>query len=137
MRGAGENGNASSTDKSNDLARRLRHRIIDLARKAGKIGLTINEAEAQIDDHKAHSVSPRFAELLREGLLVRVIIYRGKPTKRFRNGVPRYVTRYDEVTRRAVNVHWAPDFAPSSEPSGTDLMRNIFTDPIQNDLVGD
>ena len=107
--------NADNANKSGDLAARLRRRIIDLARKAGRVGLTINEAEEEIDDHKGHSVSPRFAELVNRGLLIRVLIRDGKPTKRFPNGALRHVKRYDERTRRNVTVHWAPEFAPSPE----------------------
>jgi hypothetical protein len=103
-----------SANKSEELAARLRRRIIDLARRSGKVGLSINEAEEQIDDHKGHSVSPRFAGLVKQGVLVRLLIGRGKPTRRFPNGVPRYVTRYDQKTRRNVNVHWVPEFAPAS-----------------------
>jgi hypothetical protein len=105
-----------SAIKSEQLAGRLRSRIIDLARKAGRKGLTINEAERQIEDHKGHSVSPRFAELVKQGSLVRVLIDRGKPTRRFLAGVPRYVKRHDEMTQRDVTVHWVPEFAPA--PSG-------------------
>src|SRR5438034_81723 len=59
-----------SLNKSQQLASRLRERILDLARKAGRKGLTINEAERQIGDHKGHSVSPRFSELLKRATLV-------------------------------------------------------------------
>ena len=106
---------AENANKSEELAARLRRRIIDLAHKAGRVGLTINDAEEQIDDHKGHSVSPRFAELANRGALVRVLIGRGKPTKRFPSGAPRHFKRYDDRTHRSVIVHWAPGFAPSSE----------------------
>ncbi len=106
---------AESANKSQDLAVRLRRRIIDLARKAGKVGLTINQAEEQIDDHKVSSVSPRFSELVNRGALVRVVIGRDEPTKQFPNGAPRHFKRYDETTHRNVIVHWTPEFAPSPE----------------------
>src|SRR5580765_3340359 len=95
-----------SLNKSEELATHLRERILDLARKAGRNGLTINEAERQIGDHKGHSVSPRFSELVRQGALVRVLVDPGQRTKR-----PRCVTRYDEETARDVNVHWIPEYA--------------------------
>ena len=106
---------AESINKSERLASRLRVRIIELVRKAGKDGLTINEAERQIDDHKGQSISPRFAELVRQGVLVRVLTGRDKPTKRSPNGVTRYRTRFDDETQRNVTVHWVPEFAPSPE----------------------
>jgi hypothetical protein len=105
-----------SANKSEQLAERLRGRILDLVRKAGTDGLTINEAERQIEDHKGHSVSPRFSELFKQGALVRILLGRGTPTRRFPLGSPRYFTRYDEETRRNVTVHWAPEFTPA--PSG-------------------
>lgn len=107
---------AESANKSEELASRLRGRIIALARKAGENGLTINEAEREIEDHKGHSVSPRFAELIKRGHLIRLLIGYGPSTKHFPRGSPRYFTRYDEVTRRNVTVHWAPESAPA--PSG-------------------
>jgi hypothetical protein len=104
---------AESARKSGRLATRLRDRIVNLARKAGAQGLTINDAERTISDHKSQSVSPRFAELVARGALVRVPIEPGRPTKRFPFGMPRCVRRYDEQTRRKVIVHWAPEFAPA------------------------
>jgi hypothetical protein len=94
------------------LAAKLRARIIALAREAAYEGLTINEAERNITEHKNHSVSPRFAELVRKGVLVRVVIGWSEPTPRFPKGRPIYQTRWDEQTRREVYVHWLPEFAP-------------------------
>jgi hypothetical protein len=108
-----------SSDKSRKLAERLSHRIPELARRAGKKGITINEAERQISDHKSHSVSPRFSELVQNGVLVRILVDHGRPTKRFPHGVPRYLTRYDEETRRNVTIHWLPEMAPEQTGSGT------------------
>lgn len=102
-----------SARKSQQTAVRLRQLILEFARRAEGRGLTINEAERLIEDHKGHSVSPRFAELVRVGLLVRMVIGRALPTTRFPQGAPRYVTRHDEETRRNVIVHWIPKFAPS------------------------
>jgi hypothetical protein len=113
----GNTGNAEtsidSLKKSEELSTRLRERILDLARKAGRNGLTINEAERQIGDHKGHSVSPRFSELVRQGALVRVPVDHGRPTKHC--GVSRWVTRYDEETGRSVTLHWIPACAPAPE----------------------
>ena len=102
-----------SAKESQQIAARLRQQILDLARKAQNRGLTINEAERLINNHKGHSISPRFAELVRRGLLIRILIGRTRPTKRSPHGAPRYVTRFDPETRRNVNVHWVPEFAPS------------------------
>jgi len=96
------------------LAQRLRERIVSLARVAGPKGITINEAERQIQDHKGHSVSPRFVGLVNSGVLVRVFVGYGAPTKRFPKGAPRYRTRHDEETRRNVTIHWLPEFAPAA-----------------------
>ena len=101
-----------SARESQQTAAHLRQQILNLARKARERGLTINEAERLINGHKGHSVSPRFAELVRLRLLVRIVIGRTRQTKRFPQGAPRYRTRYDEETRRNVIVHWAPKFAP-------------------------
>jgi hypothetical protein len=103
---------AESAIESQQTAARLRQQILGLARNAQGRGLTINEAALLIDDHKGHSVSPRFAELVRLGLLVRIVIARGMKTLRFPQGAQRYWTRYDEETRRNVIVHWVPEFAP-------------------------
>jgi hypothetical protein len=123
-------GSAVTENKSQQLAARLRGRILDLARTADKVGLTINEAERQIENHKGHSVSPRFAELVKQGYLVRVLVGHGPLTKRFARGSPRFFTRYDEETRRNVNVHWVPEFAPAS----TDL-RDASSDTTSTRLV--
>jgi hypothetical protein len=102
----------ASARESQETAARLRQQILDLARKAQRRGLTINEAERFISNHKGHSISPRFAELVRLGLLVRVVIGLTRPTKRFPHGAERYMTRFDQETRRNVIVHWVPGFAP-------------------------
>ena len=60
-----------SLKESQQLAKRLREQNLDLAREAGSHGITINEAERRIQDHKATSVSPRFAEHVERGALVR------------------------------------------------------------------
>lgn len=110
-----------SLKKSEELATHLRERILDLARRAGRYGLTINEAESEIGDHKGHSVSPRFSELVRRGALVRVPVDHGCPTKRC--GGFRFMTRYDEETGRNVTVHWLPEFAPcDAAVVGADLV---------------
>ncbi len=97
-----------------ELAAKLRTKIVALARAVGAQGLTANEAERAIPEHKGHCVSPRFAELVERGDLVRVLTGYGKPTKRFPGGVPRYVTHFDRETRRDVILHWLPEFAPSA-----------------------
>ena len=109
-----------SAKESQILAGRLRNRILDLARRVGTRGLTISEAERFVDDHKGHSVSPRFAELVRAGALVRIPIEPGRSTRRFPGGIPRYISRRDEQTGREVNVHWLPEFAPVSKHSTID-----------------
>ena len=114
-RNSGLTTSAESLMESEKSAARLRQQIVALARKAGRRGLTINEAERLIDDHKGHSVSPRFAELVRLGLLVRVVVGRCRPTLRFPHGAPKYRTRFDEETLRCVIVHWVPEFAPVTE----------------------
>jgi hypothetical protein len=103
-----------SLKDSQETTARLRQQVLNLAHIARETGITINEAERVIDDHKGHSVSPRFSELVRQGALVRVVIGRTRPTNRFPHGAPRYLTRYDEETRRNVIVHWAPEFAPKT-----------------------
>jgi hypothetical protein len=107
---ASANTSIDSLKKSEHLATRLRGRILDLARKAGREGLTINEAEDQIEDYKGRSISPRFSELVRKGDLVRIPFDDDQPTRH--PGVVRYMTRYDGETRRNVTVHWVPEFAP-------------------------
>jgi hypothetical protein len=103
---------SKSLSKSIDLTGRLQQRILDLARKAAKAGITIGEAERQIDDHKAHSISPRFCELVKRGELRRVPDGLDRPTGRFPHGLPRYLSRCDEQTGRSVTIHWLPEFAP-------------------------
>jgi hypothetical protein len=94
------------------LAARLRARVLAIAGEAREHGVTISEVSAAIPEHRAHSISPRFAELVERGHLVRVLVRRGKSTKRFPGGVPRYTTRWDEQTKRNVIIHWLPEFAP-------------------------
>lgn len=99
------------------LAARLRARVLDIAGEAGAHGVTISEASAAIPQHRPHSISPRFAELVECGYLVRVLVGHGTHTKRFPGGVPRYVTRWDEQTKRNVIVHWSPEFVPTGKPA--------------------
>ena len=102
---------------SEELADRLCDRVIEVARAAGWRGITLSEAAELIPEHKATSITPRFKELLGRGQLVRVRVGTGEPTSRFLNGRPRYVTRFDEQTRRNVLVHWAPEFEPKAMDS--------------------
>ena len=124
-----------SLKKSQELATRLRERIIDLARNAGRNGLTINEAERQIGDHKGHSVSPRFSELVRQGALVRVPVDHGLPTKPRRGS--RFVTRYDEETGRSVNVHWISEYAPTPERNPNNPSTSVVETELSQDEVED
>ncbi len=101
-----------NSDPNTELASRLRARILALARAAGQRGITIGEAEQQIPEHKNASVSPRFAELVARGELIRLLVGYGKPTKRFPGGVPRYLARLDTETKRCVIIHFAPGFEP-------------------------
>lgn len=127
-----------SLRQSAEVSSNLRQRILELAGQAGCDGITISEAERKIDDHKGHSISPRFSELVRKGALVRCLTGRGKPTRSSPLGVPCFITRYDQETRRHVTVHWLPEFAPapngsnsspaSVAPSGLsdrDMERNV------------
>lgn len=99
------------------LAARLRARVLTIAHEAREHGVTIAEASAAIPEHRAHAISPRFAELVERGHLVRVLVGHGMPTKRFPGGVPRYLTRWDEQTKRNVIVHWSPEFVPTGKPA--------------------
>jgi hypothetical protein len=106
-----------SAGKIDNLAAKLRARVLTIASEAREHGVTISEASAAIPEHRAHSISPRFAELVESGHLVRVLVGHGKPTKRFPCGVPRYMTRWDEQTKRNVIIHWVPEFTPIKNPA--------------------
>jgi hypothetical protein len=97
------------------LAARLCARVLAMAGEAREHGVTISEASAAIPEHRAHSISPRFAELVERGHLVRVLVGHGKSTKRLPGGIPRYATRWDEQTKRNVIIHWLPLFAPTKK----------------------
>jgi hypothetical protein len=90
------------------LASKLRAAIVNLAREAGSVGITGNEAERLIPDHKNHSITPRFAELIARGELVRMLLGRSK------KGRPIYLKRYDTITKRDTIVNFAPEFAPKT-----------------------
>jgi len=124
-----------SLKKSEELATRLRERILDLVRKAGRRGLTINEAERQLADHKGHSVSPRFSEILRQGVLVRVLVDHGRPIKR--RGGSRFMTRYDEETSRNVNLHWTPEYVPAPDKGPHDPSTLAGGTELSHDEVED
>lgn len=98
-----------------DLARKLRDRILQLAKAAAWTGITIAEGAEAIPERRASSITPRFSELVERGQLVRTFVGMGKPTKRFPAGRPLYETRLDEQTRKRVLLHWLPEFAPSPE----------------------
>jgi hypothetical protein len=123
-----------SVKRSERLARGLRAQIVRLALAAGPRGLTINEAGWQIRNHKNNSVSPRFSELVKRGALVRVLVGYGRRTKRFPKGIPRYITRYDEETRRNVNVHWVPKFAPAA-PDNSPAPNERTLEPKAKTIV--
>ena len=93
-------------------------RIIALARAAGARGVTQSEVVDALPEYKPGSITPRFARLVRRGLLVRVCIGTSKPTKHCPFGRPRYVTRVDKTTRCRVLVHWVPEFAPAPKENG-------------------
>jgi hypothetical protein len=102
---------AESLQESEQLAARLCDRILELARRAGLRGITANEAEREIDDHKMTSVSPRFSELVKQRKLVRLFLgYRRHGS----HSSKRYFSRFDEDTRRKVTVYWASEFAVSA-----------------------
>jgi hypothetical protein len=112
-----------SIRQSATLALKLRPRIVALARAAGPRGLTINDAQSEIQDHKASSVSARFSELESRGALVRVLVGYDPPTKRYPKGEPRYTRRFDEETKRNVNVYWVPEFAPAAASNERSLYH--------------
>src|SRR5215471_12144684 len=72
------------------------NRILGLARAAGERGVTQAEVVDGMPEYKPGSITPRFARLVRRGLLVRVRIGTGKPTKNCPSGRPLYVTRVDK-----------------------------------------
>lgn len=119
-----------------ELAGKLRARIVQLARAAGRHGVTLSEAAAAIPEHKPASITPRFIELIERAQLVRVRVGTGKPTKRFPAGRPRYVTRFDEQTKRNVLVHWVPEVAPLPEENEPSEQATLFAecDRIQDEL---
>lgn len=104
-----------SADAVGKLAAKLRARILVLAHDAGAFGLTISEAAQRISEHKPWSISPRFAELLRSGALVRHCVG-VKPS-----GRPRYATRFDPLTKKNVLVHWLPKFVADLPESAVQL----------------
>jgi hypothetical protein len=114
---AGLGTSGESVMQSEPLARGLRAQIVVLAREAGTWGITINEAERLIRNHKGHSVSPRFSELVMRGALVRRLTGYSGPTARFPKGAPIYESRYDAETGRNVVIHWHPEFAPPVQDS--------------------
>ena len=118
----------ASAGASHNLAQKLRAKILELAQAAGPEGITSNEAERGIPGHKPNAISPRFAELVKRGQLVRVQTGKGKPTKHYPYGIPRFLTRYDAETKRPVLVHWVPQFAPGKKlPQGVTIkaMRGM------------
>ncbi|MGD0791816.1 MAG: hypothetical protein ABR920_08605 [Terriglobales bacterium] len=108
------------------LAGKLRARVVQLARAVGRHGITLSEAAAAIPEHKPASITPRFIELIERGQLVRVRVGTGKPTKRFPAGQPRYMTRFDEQTKRNVLIHWVPEFGPSPEENEQSGQAALF-----------
>lgn len=119
-----------------ELARKLRDRILQLARVARFTGITIAESVEAIPEHKPSSVTPRFSELVERGQLVRSFIGMGKPNKCFPAGRPLYRTRTDGQTKKRVLIHWLPEFAPSpngSEP-GDQATLIAEDDRIQGEL---
>ena len=86
------------------LAARLRARVLTITGEAREHGVTISEASAAIPEHRAHSISPRFAELVERGHLLRVLVGHGKSTKRFPGGVPRYMTEFAPTKKPATSA---------------------------------
>ena len=98
-----------SAAQVDELAAQLRAQILDLARQAGTEGITSNEAERLIENHKANAISPRFAELVAKGKLVRVNLGTTK------KGRAIYIKRFDPVTKCNTIVNFVPEFAPSAK----------------------
>ena len=94
------------------LAGKLRARIVPLVRATGTAGATQSEIAAQMAEYKQSSITPRFIELIERKLIVRVLVGFGKRTRRYPNGVPRYITRFDPVTKHNVTLYWFPGYEP-------------------------
>jgi len=90
-------------------------RIIEIVRASGQLGRTQSEVVASVPEYKPGSITPRFVWLVERRQLVRIRIGTTKPTKRNPGGRPLYITRFDEETKRPVNVYWAPEFAPEEK----------------------
>ena len=87
-------------------------RIVEIVRASGRRGRTQSEVVASIPEYKPGSITPRFTRLVKRGRLVLIGIGTTKPTKRFPRGRPLFITRFDEETKRNVNLYWLPEFAP-------------------------
>ena len=123
-------------------------RIVQLARVAGRIGITQSDAVEAMPEYKPGSITPRFVRLVRRGALIRVRIGTSKPTKHFPCGRPLYQTRVDSTTGQKVLLHWAPQFAPpgievteggmrdsslaSMKPSANDHIENSALDEVHH-----
>ena len=90
----------------------LNDRIVDIVRSSGRHGRTQSEVVDAIPEYKPGSVTPRFTRLIRNRRLVLIRIGKTKPTKRCPGGRARYITRFDQETKRDVNIYWVPEFAP-------------------------
>ncbi len=105
-----------SAQQIDALAAKLRGLIKNLAREAGYNGLSINEAAASIPEHKPWSISPRFAEMISSGDLVRVKLGTSK------KGRVIYLKRIDTATGRPVIVNFHPAFVPGPDVSTAQLQ---------------
>jgi hypothetical protein len=116
---------------------RVDARIVELTRAAGKRGISQAEIVDALPEYKPGSITPRFARLVKRGLLVRLRIGTGNPSKRFPDGRPLHKTRVDGATHQRVLLHWVPEFAPSgieveisdeNKPTGVQMkLFPVFT----------
>jgi hypothetical protein len=121
-------------DGFSEKADKIDDRVIELTRATRGRGATQAEIVYSMPEHRPGSITPRFVWLVRKGLLVRVQVGTGKPTKHFPCGRPEYITRVDPSTGFRAIVHWVPEFAPSPEQAkeignlGQEEKRENFED---------
>jgi hypothetical protein len=89
--------------------------IVPLVRASEHAGIFQRAVSDQLPAFRSHSITPRFAEVAKQGRISLLQIGIGAPTRMYPEGKPRYAYTRDPETGKRVNLYWVIEFLPTAE----------------------